>query len=254
MAMHHRQPRPRENHPMTTDETGPERGDVLSVGYADQGKAAAAELAAQADDPVERLVRAQTPDDDERVAVRLAGYPFLFVVRVRAGRTGPVVTHLEITADDGQVVEYGTLRSVPLRRLALSAWNWLQRFGGTVRFPGDHAGKLARPDDPDADRLTTMVQLIESAILSGLPVRKTVAAQMQFGTATIDRMIRKARGAGLMDGIEIPRRPGPKQRDTALLRHLTAVHLDTHGPDAPPSPELTELAERVRNAKTVDEQ
>lgn len=212
--MHHRQPVEREPS-MSTDETDPKRGDVLSVDYADEDKAAAAARAAQADEPIDQLLRAPMPDDDERVAVRLRGYPFLFVVRVRAGRTGPVVKHLEITADDGQVVDYGVLRSVPLRRVALSAWNWLQRFGGIVGFPGDHAGKLARPDDPDADRLTTMVHLIESAILSGLPVRKTVAAEMKMGTATVDRMIRKAKDAGLMDGIEIPRRPGPRQRDTA---------------------------------------
>lgn len=200
---------------MNAEGKTPQRGDVLSVGYADPEKAARAAQAAKSADAVDQLVQAPTPDADERVAVRLYDYPFLFVVRLRGGRTGPVIRHLEITADDCQSIDYDDLRSFPLRRIALSAWRWLQRCGGAVGFPGDHALNLARPDnDPDADRLAEMIRLVLAAIRSGRPVRKTVADEMGIGTATLDRMIRRAKDAGLMDGIEIPKRPGPKQRDT----------------------------------------
>ncbi len=191
----------------------PQRGDVLHVGYADPDKAAQLAEYFDAGQPGPWL--APAPDDDERVTVRLAGYPYLFTVRVAGGRTGPVIRHLEVTADaDDQAVDYEALRSIPLRRIVLSAWNWLRRSGGTVGEPGDHDLKTVRPDDPDADRLGDLVNRVESAILSGLPVRKTVAAEMNLGTATVDRMIRRAKDAGLMEGIEIPKRPGPRQKDT----------------------------------------
>ena len=211
--------------------TGPQRGDVQSVTFADPNKAAQAARAAASDDPMDQLLGFPMPADDERIAVRLDAYPYTFVVRVRAGRTGPVVTHLEITADDGTEVDYTALRSIPLRRIALSAWNWLRRFGGAVGFPGDHDLQRRRPDDRDADRLRTLVNLIESAILSGEPVRKTVADEMQLGTATIDRMIRKAKDAGLMDGIEIPKRPGPRQRGIAETTTTTTPTTETTGKD-----------------------
>jgi hypothetical protein len=237
--------------------TGPRRGDVLSVGYADPEKAARHQ-AGMADALKQRVPPGPlcpVPDDDERVAVRLDDYPYTFVVRVRAGRTGPVVTHLEVTADDGTEVDYNTLRSIPLRRIALSAHNWLRRFGGTVGFPGDNELRRTRPGDRDADRLHTLVALIESAILSGLPVRETVATEMGLGTATIDRLIRKAKDAGLMDGIEIPKRPGTRQRDRALADHLIGIHLDTHGPysDAPMSPELTDVLARIAEREGTTE-
>lgn len=199
----------------TAKGSGPQRGDVLSVAFADPAKAAQAASAAASGDRMDRLLGVPMPADDERVAVRLKRYPYLFVVRVRAGRTGPVVTHLEITADDGTEVDYTALRAIPLRRIALSAHNWLRRFGGAVGFPGDHDLQRRRPDDPDGERLYTLVTLIEQAILSGLPVRKTVAAQMGVSTATIDRLIARAKDLHLMDGIEIPKRPGPRQRDIA---------------------------------------
>jgi hypothetical protein len=234
---------------------GPQRGDVQSVTFADPEKAAQAAQAAASDDAMDQLLGVPMPADDERIAVRLDAYPYTFVVRVCAGRTGPVVTHLEITADDGTEVDYTALRSIPLRRIKLSAWNWLRRFGGAVGFPGDHDLARRRPDDPDGERLYVLVTLIEQAILSGLPVRETVAAEMKLGTATVDRMIRKAKDTGLMDGIEIPKRPGPRQRDAALAEHLTGLHLDTHGPhsDAPLSPELANVLARIAEREGTTE-
>ena len=38
---------------------------------------------------------------------------------------------------------------------------------------------------------------------------------MGVSTATIDRLIARAKDLHLMDGIEIPKRPGPRQRDIA---------------------------------------
>ena len=186
--------------------TGPQRGGVVSVGYADPEKAA--QYRKGMADALEQRVPpgplCPVPDDDERVAIRLLGYPYLFTVRVRAGRTGPVITHLEVTGDYGAEVGYEVVRRIPFRRIAISAHAWLQRGGGTVGFAGDHELQHRRPDDPEAARLYELLWRVEAAIASGEPVRKTVAAEMGLGTATIDRLIRKAKDAGLMDGIEIP--------------------------------------------------
>jgi hypothetical protein len=229
----------------TAKGTAPQRGDVESVAFADPDKAAQAARAGASDDPF----GVPMPDDDEPVAVRLHGYPYLFVVRVCAGATGPAVWHIEITADAGAEVDYNALRSIPLRRIALSAHNWLRRFGGAIAEPGDHDLARRRPDDRDAisGRLHELVWRVEQAIASGLPVRKTVAAEMQLSTATIDRLIAKAKAGGLMDDIEIPKRPGPRQRDDALADYLMGTHLDEVGPhsDAPLSPELAEVLARI---------
>ncbi|BBY76594.1 hypothetical protein MPRF_34930 [Mycolicibacterium parafortuitum] len=84
-------------------------------------------------------------------------------------------------------------------------------------MPDDQRDTLAQPENAD-DRLVRLPDLIENAIMDGLPVRPTVAAQLRVSTATLDRMICKARDEGLLDGIEIPRRPSPKQRDELTAR------------------------------------
>lgn len=185
----------------------PHRGDVESVDYADPP--------AKGDQS-----RYRSPKPDERVAIRLHGHAFTYVVRVTAARGAePKLTELTIVADAPDIpVDYETLRSVPARRLAYSARQWISRGGGAFAMPDDHRETLAQPESAD-DRLVKLPDLIENAIMDGLPVRPTVAAQLRVSTATLDRMIRKARDDGLLDGIEIPRRPSPKQRDALTARH-----------------------------------
>ncbi|MGP4054129.1 hypothetical protein ACTWP6_04785 [Mycobacterium sp. 4D054] len=190
-----------------------QRGDVESVDYADPP--------AKGTKPQYR-----TPKTDERVAIRLHGHPHTYIVRVTATKgAAPALAELTIKADDAgsDPVDYDALRSVPARRLAYSARQWISRGGGAFAMPDDQHDTFTQPDNAD-DRLVKLPDLIENAIMDGLPVRPTVAAQLGVGKRTLDRMISKARAEGLLDGIEIPRRPSPKQRDELTARHELESH------------------------------
>jgi len=87
---------------MSTHSTDPQRGDVESVEFADETKAAAAVAARKLSDHIEQLRQSPMPAPDERVRIRLAGHPFTFTVRVRADpTTGPQLTE----RDEGLSVE-----------------------------------------------------------------------------------------------------------------------------------------------------
>lgn len=192
---------------MTKTPPALQRGDVESVDYADPPKKGT-------------KPRYRTPKPDERVAIRLHDHPYTYVVRVTATKgNAPALAELTIVADDpgSEPVDYEALRSVPARRLAYSARQWISRGGGAFAMPDDQRDTFTQPDNAD-DRLVKLPDLIENAIMDGLPVRPTVAAQLGVAKRTLDRMISKARAEGLLDGIEIPRRPSPKQRDTLTAR------------------------------------
>ena len=132
---------------------------------------------------------------------------------VTGSRSGPQLAELTIVADEGHVVDYDALRAIPARRLAYSARQWIDRAGGQVGFPGDYRQTHTQPENADP-RLSELHWRIEAAIANGEPVRRTVAAGMGISTATLDRLIAKARAEGLLEGVELPRRPQPRQRDT----------------------------------------
>lgn len=214
----------------------PQRGDVESIDYADPDH--------EADKRTGLFGR--IPKPDERIATRLVGHPYLYVVKVSTDkRAGPRLTELTITADDGHAVDYDALRAVPARRLAYSARQWIDRAGGQVMFPGDYRETRTRPESADP-RLSELGWRIEQAVMNGEPVRATVAKQLGVSTATLGRMIRKARAENLLEGVEIPQRPQPRQRDALRARHLAEQWLDEHGPNAEPPPELAEELHRLR--------
>jgi len=203
-------------------EAGSKRGDVVSVGFAD------------GDDEPNRV-----PTVDERVEIRLQGSPYRYIVRVTTdGTTGPKLTELTLEADPGCTIDYEALRSFSTRRLAHSARQWIERRRYPFDNPDDyvdprHAGKPdPRPEDVDP-RLSQLHWRIEMAIMNGDPIRKTIAKQYDVSTRTLDRMIAKARAIGLLDGVEIPRRPSPKYREALKVRHDDEIWLSTHGPDVP---------------------
>lgn len=228
-----------------TGTPGPQRGDVESVDYANEDKAAAAKAARAAKaDPRD----APAPAPDERVKIRLHGHPFTFVVRVKADpATGPILTEMTVIADRDETVTHAALRSVPLRRLAYSAHRWITTDGGLIGSPGDYRETRARPDVADP-RLGELHWRIEQAIRDGEPVRPTVARDLGVSTKTLDRLIAKAKAEGLLEGVELPlsRRPPPRQRDALRARHLAEQWLDEHGPDAEPPPELRAELRRLR--------
>lgn len=225
-----------------TQTPAPQRGDVADIGYADPP-------------PKDGGPKHRTPKPDERVAIRLHGHPYRYVVRVASSKGAePKLAELTIIADDAaQPVGYEALRSVPARRLAYSARQWIARAGNAFAQPGDYSETHTRPQvaaTAPNDRLADLLELIEHAIMDGLPVRPTVAKRLRISTATLDRMIRKARAEGLLEGIEIPRRPSPRQRDALLARHLAEEWNAEHGPDVEPPPELLAELDRLRRQTT----
>ncbi len=195
-------------------ESPPKRGDVVEV---TSGEPDRAEETAHTGP----LGIGPPPGPNERVAIRLHGYPFTFVVRVQPDRqTGPKLTELTITADAGAgvVVDYEALRGVPVRRLAFSAAQWIERWGGQVAFVGDVAETYSRPDEAAADSTPSKAyraaRIADKALALGLAVRPTVAAELGVSKTTVDRLLKRAKAEGWFDDEPLPKRPQPPQRDT----------------------------------------
>ncbi|OBG00706.1 hypothetical protein A5773_04250 [Mycobacterium sp. 852014-52450_SCH5900713] len=181
----------------------PQRGDVERVDYADPDP-----LAGKRSGPFQRV-----PEPDERVAIRLVGHPFTYAVRISTSRSGPRLTELTITADDGATVDYAVVRAVPTRRLAYSAAQWIDRAGGLFGFVDDIAETHSQPDNP-APKVYEAAQIANNAIALGLPVRPTVAEKLNISKTTVDRLLKRARAEGWFNDEPLPKRPQPQQRDT----------------------------------------
>lgn len=184
------------------------QGDVESVDYADPPTAKTRNTP----------FVGRVPEDDERVAIRLAGHPFTYVVRVvtakgREPRLSELTMRADRPTDDGGDVNYDTLRAVPARRLAYTAAQWIDRHGGLIGDPSDTAETHTQPENHDP-KVHKAAQLAEQALSLGLPVRPTVAAELNVSTRTVDRLLQRAKAEGWFDGQALPKRPQPKQRDT----------------------------------------
>ncbi|WP_137146922.1 hypothetical protein [Mycolicibacterium sp. CR10] len=187
------------------DSYTPQRGDVEKVSYADPDPTPGKHTGP---------FRARTPKHDERVAIRLVGHPFTYAVRVSTNeRTGPQVTELTITADKGQTVDYGAVRAVPLRRLAHSATQWIERVGGLVGFTEDIPETHAQPDSRPP-KVYEAAQHANKALALGLSVRPYVAGKLNVSKTTVDRLLKRARAEGWLSDDALPKRPQPQQRDT----------------------------------------
>lgn len=181
----------------------PTRGDVVSVDFADPDPHPEARSG-----PFQRI-----PAPDERVAIRLDGHPVTYVVRVETARgQEPRLTELTMLADDGAEIDYAAVRAVPVRRLAHTAAQWTARLGGLLAFPGDTAEVGTQPENHDP-RVYQAAQIADRALSLGLPVRPTVAAELNVSTRTVDRLLTRARAEGWFDDAPLPKRPPPQQRD-----------------------------------------
>jgi hypothetical protein len=184
-----------------------QRGDVESVDFADSPTP---------DTFTGALGR--IPEPDERLAIRLVGHPFTYVVRVATAKgRDPRLAELTMLADnprdDGGDVDYSAVRSVPVRRLAYTAAQWIVRWGGQVSTLADTSEVWTQPENNDP-RVYKAAQIAEQALSLGQPVRPTVAAQMNVSPRTVDRLLKRARDEGWFDGQPLPKRPQPQQRDT----------------------------------------
>lgn len=187
-----------------SDSPKPQRGDVDSVDFADPPT------------PDTRSdVLGRIPVPSERVAIRLVGHPFTYVVRVQTAKdSGPRITELTIVADDRGAVDYAAVRAVPVRRLAYTAAQWIARLGGLVYSVGDTAEMDLQPDVP-APPVYQAAKIAEEALALGLPVRPTVAKRLTVSKTTVDRLLKRAKAEGWFDDQPLPKRPQPPQRDIA---------------------------------------
>lgn len=180
----------------------PQPGDVESVNYADPDPSPGAHTG-----PFRRV-----PEPDERVAIRLVGHAVTYVVTVTTSRrSGPGLTELTLIADSGSVVDYADVRAVPVRRLAVAAAQWIERCGGQVGFVDDVAETFTRPDE-QAPPVYRAAQIAERALALGLPVRPTVAAELNVSPSTVDRLLKRAKAEGWHDGQPLPKRPPVRRR------------------------------------------
>lgn len=181
------------------------RGDVESVDYADPPGA---------DTRTGPLGR--VPENDERVAIRLVGHPFRYVVKVATAKgRDPQLTELTITTADSDTapVDHQAVRSIPVRRLAYTAAQWIERYGGQVSYLDDTAESRTQPENHDT-KVYRAARIAERALRLGQPVRPTVAAELNVSTKTVDRLLKRAEAEGWWDGQPLPKRPQPQQRDT----------------------------------------
>lgn len=183
----------------------PSRGDVESVDYADPDPDPGTRSG-----PFQRI-----PAPDERVAIRLVGHAMTYTVRVATGRrSGPTIIELTIAADsDSEPVDYDAVRAVPVRRLAVTAAQWIERCGGQVGYVDDTAETRTQPENHDP-RVWQAAQTAERALALGQPVRPTVAAELNVSPSTVDRLLKRAKAEGWFDDEPLPKRPPPQQRDT----------------------------------------
>lgn len=184
----------------------PQPGDVESVDYADPDPS-----------PGKRTgpFRERIPKDDERVAIRLVRHPYTYVVRVTTSRrSGPSLTELTLIPDDGKVVDYADVRAVPVRRLAVTAAQWIERLGGLVGDVSDTAETFTRPDEQPPP-VYRAAQIAERALALGLPVRPTIAAELNVSLSTVDRLLRRAKAEGWFEGQPLPKRPPARPRRRA---------------------------------------
>jgi hypothetical protein len=183
------------------------KGDVDKVEYADPP---------DADTRTGPLGR--VPNDDERVSIRLVGHPFRYVVRVVTAKgREPRLTELTMRADDPTArdgdVSHATLREVPVRRLAYTAAQWIERWGGQIGSPDDTVETRTQPENHDP-KVYRAAQIAERALSLGQPVRPTVAAALEVSTRTVDRLLKRAKAEGWLSDGPLPKRPQPQQRDT----------------------------------------
>lgn len=189
---------------MCTTRPHPRRGDVESVDYADPDP-----------NPGSRSGPfGRTPRPDERVAIRLVGHSVTYVVRVTTSRgSGPALTELTLTADEGAAVDYEAVRAFSVRRLAVTAAQWIERLGGQIGYVDDTAEVQTQPENHDP-RVYQAARIAERALALGQPVRPTVAAELHVSTKTVDRLLKRAKAEGWFDAEPLPKRPPPRQRDT----------------------------------------
>lgn len=179
------------------------RGDVESVDYADPPDA-----------ETRTGALGRVPNDDERVAIRLVGHPFRYIVRVATARgRDPRLTELTMRADDGGDIDHTAMRQVPVRRLAYTAAQWIQRWGGLIGSPDDTAETRTQPENHDP-KVYRAAQIADRAVSLGQPVRPTVAAELNVSTRTVDRLLKRAKAEGWLSDDPLPKRPQPQQRDT----------------------------------------
>jgi hypothetical protein len=85
------------------------------------------------------------------------------------------LTELTMVADSvREPVDNSAVRSIPVRRLAYTAAQWIDRLAGLLAYVEDTSEVWVRPENADP-KIYSAAQIADQALSLGLPVRPTVA-------------------------------------------------------------------------------
>jgi hypothetical protein len=109
------------------------------------------------------------------------------------------LTELTMVADSvREPVDNSAPRSIPVRRLAYTAAQWIDRLAGLLAYVEDTSEVWVRPENADP-KIYSAAQIANQALSLGLPVRPTIAAELNVRTRTVDRLLAKAKAEGWFD-------------------------------------------------------
>jgi hypothetical protein len=168
------------------------------------------------------VVQVEVGEPNDPVKIRLHGHNCTYLVRVVLSKeTGPELSELTMVADDGHAVDYEALRAVPVRRLANTAAQSMERLGQISfgrkqwSYVDDRLATFSHIQrEPLTAGVIQAVMAAERALALGMPVRPTVAAKLGVSKTTVDRLLKRAKAEGLIEDRPLPKRPPPQQRDT----------------------------------------
>jgi hypothetical protein len=109
------------------------------------------------------------------------------------------LTELTMVADSvREPIDNSAALSIPVRRLAYTAAQWIDRLASLLAYVEDTSEVWVRPENADPT-IYSAAQIANQALSLGLPVRPTVAAELNVRTRTVDRLLAKAKAEGWFD-------------------------------------------------------
>lgn len=141
--------------------------------------------------------------------VWLLGHDLTYTVRCATGDNGPYVTELSISSDDNRPLTSEDLRSIPLRRLAVTIMTmdraWKAHTAGEPEPVLDN-GVTHRKRHLDDALLREVAEQARMVFRRGARVRDLLAEQYHVSPYTIDKWLAKAREAGHLQSGELSRK------------------------------------------------
>ncbi|PVB44271.1 hypothetical protein [Mycobacteroides abscessus] len=149
--------------------------------------------------------------DDGLIEVTLVGHPYRYQVRVEMGTGAPRLTELHLIPLDPAVaavdIDPGTIRLVPVRRLAKAAARFIARHDGafvgvqelrdpTLELQPERPPNGGRRRKLDDTHYRQVAYLLTAAREAGESPREYVAERLEGSLPTVDRWIAEAKKRG----------------------------------------------------------